>query len=120
MKPILILLCLALTACGSKDESAQNKDLFSLWTHGSTQIDLRGAEFDVKYPIQFAYAPNAGCNCNVQVMGTQTDGIFYITGCVNYGPSNYCTDAGIIYNYTNSNATLNVCNDIDNQCEVYR
>lgn len=122
---VFILLMLGVflincVACAKKDDSKPSKDLFSLWhSDNNGDLDLQNAHFGVM-PIQLAYAPNAGCYCTIEIVGTQSSGTASLSGCTNYGPTNYCSSGLTIYNYTNQSATLTLCNQFGSNCEIYR
>jgi hypothetical protein len=125
LKRMIILLVLSgvLTACGGGSDggAAASKSLFSSWSSSTAgAIDLTNAQFDVIYPVRFALSPNMGCDCNIQVSGTETSGAAYISSCVHYGPQNFCAAGTASYTYTNQNATLSICADADGSCDVYR
>lgn len=112
----IILLTLFVTACGDL-ETKEEKSLFSVWTSGESTLDLTGASF-APTPITIPYATNAGCNCTIEFIGSESSGVAYLSSCTHYGPTNYCTSGTIQYDYTNSFGYLRVCGI--SSCEVYQ
>lgn len=118
---ILVLLGVFLincVACSNKDSKPATKELFSRWVMGDSVLDLTGGSFGTN-PVSWAIAPNAGCSCTVDISGSQTGGTAYMTGCSHYGPTNYCPAGAVSFTYTNTNATLTLC-DGSGPCEVYK
>lgn len=119
MKYISILFLL-LAACGSGGESsdqAKSKNLFSRWQSENTIMDLTGMTFGSN-DVDFKYAANAGCICDVEITGTNSMGEALVFNCANYGPVNYCHPGAVQYTYLNVDAKLTICDNAS--CEVYR
>ena len=116
----LIMLLVAtgcITACGSDDESQSSKSLFSLWTSPTTELDLRSATYGVQ-GFTYSTSANTGCNCQLELTGSESSGMAIIGACTHYGPTNFCPAGNVIYDYTNQNAILTLCEGTD--CEDYR
>ena len=115
---LLLVLSGCLTACGSEDESPAAKDLFSAWTSTSTGVvfDFTNGTYG---PQAFRYyvAVNNGCDCSLEILGNNDSGTARLYACTHFGPTDYCSAGTTIYNYTNQNATLTLC---DGTCEEYR
>ena len=116
---LLMVITGALTACGGVGESGEaNKSLFSEWTSTSTGLvmDLRNAGYG---PQAFRYytASNNGCDCTLEILGNNESGTAPLSSCTHFGPTDVCSSGTTIYNYTNQNNTLSLCNG---GCEDYQ
>jgi hypothetical protein len=116
---LLVLIIALLSGCGGGDDAdSSSKPLFSKWTSTVT-----GVVFDftlgVYGPQDFRYytAPNNGCDCTLEILGNNESGTAYLTSCEHFGPTDVCGPGGTLYNYTNQNAVLSLC---DGGCEEYR
>lgn len=115
---VIVSISLIIAACGKDDGSPQSKSLFSYWQNENLQLDLRTAGFGT-YGIRFEYTSNSGCDCQLDISGTQSAGTAIIFNCMQYGPVNYCTAGATIYDYTKTATTLTVCEG-GNGCEVLK
>jgi len=115
-----MFVAITMVACSKeKSSTPSSKNLFSLWTSSTAgSLDLRAMDFGA-YAISIAYTANSGCNCTIELDGTQKEGTATIHSCSHYGPANYCDPGTSIYGYVNENANLTVCLD-GGDCDVYR
>ena len=117
-----IILLVLLTGCAKMDgkNDSRAKDLFSSWTGetSGTTLDLRNMVFG-QQPITIAFSASSGCNCTIDIVGSQDSGTATLFSCTQYGPTNYCGGIGTtIYSYTNSySGVLELCSS---GCENYR
>lgn len=114
----LLIALLFLTACGDPLETKDEKPLFSKWVSGDSELDLSGLGFSPS-AVSIKLAPNSGCNCTIELIGTELSGEARISACTHYGPTDYCWAGTNIYDYTNSFGYLYVCLRGGN-CEVYQ
>ena len=117
---ILMVISGCLSACGEELQSSKgsSKDLFSKWTNqvNGIEFDFTGGTYG---PQAFRYYVNAtnGCDCTLEVLGTNDSGTASLSSCSHFGATDYCTAGTVIYNYTNENATLTLC---DTGCEEWK
>ena len=86
MKSILGVLAvaatLALGACGGGSDGS--KELFSLWTRDGDKavLDISGGKFSTPSYMYLYPAGGIKCICETNILGTQAQGSFAVTGCI--------------------------------------
>lgn len=124
MRFYLLVLTVFFAACGSGGGSdAERKALFSKWTEAGTSqtLDLTGLTFG-RLAIKLGLSTYSSCNCTLDLIGTETAGTATIYGCTYDGPTgpHHCSPSRHVYDYTNANATLTLCEQGFKTCSTYR
>lgn len=124
MKPIFapLVLSIALIGCGGGSDSS--KDLFSTWNEkdGDSVVDLQGVEFGVGTLYSFILEDGSQCNCNLSVLGEQSNGVYAVNSCFYVSGSSSSGDPGCdAFNhtgtFTKTSDTLTLCGPTD--CDQY-
>lgn len=121
---LTILIFLILTACGGDDNAPVNKGITSSWT----EIDM-GISFDLTpytLPISaetmnFILLTGERCACTLDVSGSETQGIYSLTGCVYISGGNGdpgCSALNEIGTYSAEGELIKLCGD--NNCNTYK
>lgn len=115
-----MLLLLGIVGCGRPEASTpESKDLFSVWKDSTGHVfDLTNYTFSTQ-DIFIPQSSTSGCQCSLDLSGTQASGEAYRHGCTHYGPdTNYCPVGATAYTYTNVGAELTLC-ELGASCTVY-
>lgn len=120
-----ILICGSCGKSGGSSAAAPSKELFSVWTsvtNPTAILDFTGGSFGIAMPITFVYPGGEICDCDLSVLGSQSTGSYVNANCTYRAASGGGVDPGCnVLNgngtYTNSSATLQIC---DPACESYR
>lgn len=127
---IIILACimLAAAACGKSGgaKAVPSKELFSVWTEtpGSFVLDLTSGSFGMAMNFALLLSGGEICDCQFSLLGTQASGSWTMAACTyrngtGGGVDPGCAGANSNGTYTNSAATLSVC-ETGQPCETYR
>lgn len=84
MKKLILMLTLALTACGGDSSSSSDKGssdtVFDMWAMGDGILNFRGMVLDINYPFGFT-TDDTKCMCDIQFMGYENRGSIIISAC---------------------------------------
>ncbi|MFC3680336.1 hypothetical protein [Bacterioplanoides pacificum] len=119
MNRFLLTLATAIliSACGSDSSDDKEKSLFSLWksVDGEETLDLNGGAFSKAQSwIYFPDSSGSQCNCELTLIGTESQGNYIINSCRYVSGSSSVGDPGCnslnqTGTYKKSSDTLRIC-----------